>query len=75
LTHIGFGALAYHMGVTLPQITALGAANEAGESWIRANRPDLLWGEPETRQNIAVDILANPAGWLLAEWLDTGRHR
>jgi hypothetical protein len=65
-THVAFGALAQRMGLSLAQITALGVANEVGEAWIRAHRPDLLWAAPESRQNIAVDIAANAAGWLLA---------
>ena len=65
-THVAFGVLAQRMGLSLAQITALGAINEVGEAWIRAHRPDLLWGEPESPPNIAVDIAANAAGWLLA---------
>ena len=68
-THVAFGALAHRMGLSLGEITALGAANEVGEAWIRSNRPDWLWGEPERLGNIAADTVANPVGWLLADRL------
>ena len=64
--HLGFGVVAHRLGLSLAETTAVGAVNEVGEAWIRANRPGMFLSGGESPQNIAVDIGANTAGWLLS---------
>jgi hypothetical protein len=65
LTHVFWGWLGARMNQSLDQQMALTAANELGEAWIRQNRPDLLWGTPETPANVAMDFVGNALGWWL----------
>ena len=67
LQHVMWGMIANRMGLTVEQHAVLGAINEVGELWIRRNRPGSLWGTPESPVNVAVDLLANTAGWYLAD--------
>ena len=55
-THIAWGVLAKIWGLSLEQITALTVINELGEAWVRKNRPNLLFGSPESAPNIGMDI-------------------
>jgi len=66
-THVFSGALAQRMGLTFNEFMVLGVLNEVAEAWIRANRPEWVWGESESPQNIVIDIVSNAAGWLLAD--------
>ena len=69
LTHVAWGAIANRMDISFSDWMAMGALNEAVEAWIRQNRPDLLWGDPETGLNVAADLVANAAGWLVSDAL------
>jgi hypothetical protein len=65
LSHVASGFIANRMGVGEGEFMALGVVNEVAELWIRENRPDLLWGEPESPGNVAADIAANWLGYKL----------
>lgn len=65
LTHIAWSMVGKRMGVPLPTMMALSVANEIGEAWIRRNRKEWLWAEPESITNIATDIAANYVGYKL----------
>ena len=64
-THVAWGYVAQRMGVSRGTTVALAATNEAFEAWLRANRPDLLWGTPETPRNVVLDVATTWAGWEL----------
>lgn len=66
LQHVLWGAIANSMSVGRGQLAVLAVANEVVEAGVRALRPDLLWGTPETPANVAVDLVATLAGWELA---------
>lgn len=68
-THVAWGAIANRMDVSLSSFMLLGLGNEAIEAWSRQNRPDLLWGEPESLSNVAADIVANFVGWKISDAL------
>lgn len=68
-SHVVWGMIANRMGVPLEQFMALGTINEAVEVGVRAVRPDLLWGTPESPANVITDMAANWAGWELANRL------
>ena len=63
LQHLLWGGLAKTMGLSFGETMVLAAANEAVEAGVRAYRPDLLWGTPETPKNVVVDLLGTAAGW------------
>lgn len=63
VTHIAWGMVAKRMGIDLSTLIGLTVLNELGEAWLRANRPDLVWGSPETSENVIVDVAATVAGW------------
>lgn len=65
LTHVAWSMIGRRMGVPLPTMMALSVANEVGEAWIRRNRPQWLWAEPESPTNIVTDIVANYVGYHL----------
>jgi hypothetical protein len=66
-THLFWGALSRRYGINLKVLMLLGVLNEVAEAAIRETRPELLWGAPEDPRNVAVDIMANAAGWLAAD--------
>lgn len=63
LTHVAWGAIAKRMGLSARELLVLSLLNEGVEWWLRRNRPDLLWGEPETLLNVALDLGATGVGW------------
>lgn len=65
LTHVAWGAVARRMRVPFGTFMLLAATNEVVEWWVRENRPDMLWGTPESRANVAMDLVTNAAGYLL----------
>ena len=71
--HVIWGLIAQRMGLERNQIMALSAINEAVEMGVRAVRPDLLWGSPETPLNVITDLGATWAGWEMGRFLPGGR--
>lgn len=69
LTHVVWGVIAVRLGLNQADFMKLGAVNELVEAGIRATRPDLLWGSPETLPNVAADLAANWLGFKLGEAL------
>lgn len=65
VTHVAWGVVARRMGLGRAEFLTLGALNELTEWGVRAFRPDLLWGSPESPANVALDMAANWAGWEL----------
>jgi hypothetical protein len=65
--HLLWGAIAQRMGLSPKQLFMLGTVNELVEFGVRKLRPDLLWGSPESGANVALDLIGNIAGWLIAE--------
>lgn len=57
------------MGLHPTKILILSSINELVEAQVRKQRPDLLWGTPESPNNVFMDIVATLAGWKLAEVL------
>jgi hypothetical protein len=71
--HVLWGTLGSFMGLTPKQILILGTVNELVELGVRTYRPDLLWGSPESPQNVFFDLMASLVGWELGELL-TGNN-
>lgn len=67
--HVLWGALGAAMGLKPTQVLVLSTINELAEWGLRTYRPDLLWGSPESPQNVFMDLAATLAGWKLAEFL------
>ncbi len=67
--HVLWGGIGAAMGLTARQVLILGSVNELVEWGVRTYRPDLLWGSPESRANVFMDLVASLAGWKLAELL------
>jgi hypothetical protein len=67
--HVLWGALGAYMGLGPGQVLVLGTINELVEWGVRTYRPDLLWGSPESPNNVFMDIVATMAGWKLGEML------
>jgi hypothetical protein len=65
LTHVAWGAIGAHMGLSAREVMVLSTINEAAEWGVRASRPDLLWGTPESSGNVLVDLVATWGGWAL----------
>lgn len=65
LTHVAWGAVAKLMGISLEELVVLASINEVGEYVVREARPDLLWGSPETPDNVAADLVSTVIGWAL----------
>lgn len=55
-THVLWGVIGKRWGLTANEMVVLSVLNEAGEAWVRANRPDLLFGSPESNANVIVDV-------------------
>jgi hypothetical protein len=65
--HVLWGALGAYMGLSPRQVLILSSVNELVEYGVRSLRPDLLWGSPESPQNVFMDLAATLAGWKIAE--------
>lgn len=72
--HVLWGALGSYMGLGPGQVLVLSTINELVEWGVRTYRPDLLWGSPESPQNVFMDLVATLAGWKLADVL-AGQER
>ena len=67
--HLLWGGIAYKFDLSLNQTLALSVLNEAVELWLRKNHPVAMWGDPESKLNVAIDVAANAGGWLAARKL------
>jgi hypothetical protein len=67
IQHVLWGALGAYVGLTPKQVLILSTVNELVEYGVRTYRPDLLWGSPESPQNVFMDLAATLAGWKIAE--------
>jgi hypothetical protein len=64
-THVGWGVVAERMNVPFGTYMILATLNEVAEALARRYTPQLTWGGHESPANVAMDLVANAAGYAI----------